>query len=80
MNNLVPFQGLRDTFFYYPPGPKQEEGVNAMRYKQYKLHFYTSGFVCVCGCVCGCVCVYVCVFVWGKVVLADTYYVDDIAC
>ncbi|XP_014663265.1 PREDICTED: arylsulfatase A-like [Priapulus caudatus] len=33
----------RDTFFYYPVGADPRFGVFAVRYKQYKAHFWTKG-------------------------------------
>jgi arylsulfatase A len=33
----------RMTFFYYPTVPHRLSGVYAVRYKQYKAHFYTIG-------------------------------------
>ncbi|XP_002739253.1 arylsulfatase A-like [Saccoglossus kowalevskii] len=36
-------KGLRDTFFYYYPQSRQDKGVYAVRYHQYKAHYYTRG-------------------------------------
>ncbi|XP_077990518.1 uncharacterized protein LOC144444838 [Glandiceps talaboti] len=33
----------RDTFFYYYEKPEKEIGVYAVRYQQYKAHYYTQG-------------------------------------
>ncbi|XP_070577427.1 arylsulfatase A-like [Ptychodera flava] len=33
----------RDTFFFYPQNPRHDIGVYAVRYQQYKAHFYTEG-------------------------------------
>eukprot|EP00118_Oscarella_pearsei_P022434 m.259563 g.259563 ORF g.259563 m.259563 type:complete len:513 (+) comp40423_c1_seq7:3494-5032(+) len=36
-------QSNRNYYYYYPSGPNPDTGVFAMRYKQYKAHFYTKG-------------------------------------
>jgi arylsulfatase A len=36
----------RDTFYYYSGKCKEEDGVYAVRYKQYKAHFITEGSHC----------------------------------
>jgi arylsulfatase A len=36
----------RDTFYYYPVDCTPEDGVFAVRHKQYKAHFYTQGSHC----------------------------------
>ncbi|XP_069764922.1 arylsulfatase A [Narcine bancroftii] len=33
----------RDTMFYYPISPSKKLGVFAVRYRQYKAHYYTQG-------------------------------------
>ncbi|XP_078673944.1 arylsulfatase A-like [Branchiostoma floridae x Branchiostoma belcheri] len=38
-------QGSRDLFFYYPTSPDPQYGLYAVRYKQYKAHYYTQGQV-----------------------------------
>ena len=38
-------QSLRDTFYFYPTNPHEKDGVFAVRYKQYKAHFLTQGWV-----------------------------------
>lgn len=42
-NNTLFFQSKRESFYYYPVGANPEIGVFAVRYKQYKAHFYTEG-------------------------------------
>nr|XP_054764600.1 arylsulfatase A-like [Lytechinus pictus] len=36
-------QGARDTFFYYFTEPNPKFGIYAVRYNQYKAHYYTQG-------------------------------------
>ena len=37
------FQSKRDHFAYFPSQPKEEIGMMALRYKNFKAHFYTKG-------------------------------------
>jgi len=39
----VILQSQRDYYIYYPPGASPDTGVFAIRYKEYKAHYYTSG-------------------------------------
>ena len=36
-------QSKRDHFAYYASQPKEEIGMMALRYKNFKAHFYTKG-------------------------------------
>ena len=36
----------RDHFFYYPPDPTQDADIYAIRWKQYKAHYFTKGGSC----------------------------------
>ena len=36
-------QSLRNVIHYYASHPNNMEGVNAVRYQQYKAHFITKG-------------------------------------
>ena len=40
---LIPLQSERDTFYYYAGQCTPEDGVFAVRHKQYKAHFFTKG-------------------------------------
>ena len=42
-------QSKRDTFYYYPASPDPDEGVYAIRWNQYKAHFYTYGYTYLLG-------------------------------
>ena len=37
---------LRDYYIYYPKNPSPESGIFAIRWKQYKAHFYQEGSHC----------------------------------
>ncbi len=37
------FQNLRNSIYYYPTETSKSIGLYAVRYKQYKAHFYTKG-------------------------------------
>ncbi len=41
-------QSARETFYYYPKHLDPDRGVFAVRYKQYKAHFWTEGNVLNC--------------------------------
>ncbi|XP_030847610.1 arylsulfatase A-like [Strongylocentrotus purpuratus] len=46
--DMAPFlfnggKSLRETFFYYSPAASERQSSFAVRYKQYKAHFYTKG-------------------------------------
>ncbi|XP_041456450.1 arylsulfatase A-like isoform X2 [Lytechinus variegatus] len=46
--DMAPFlfndgKSLRETFFYYSPAASEKQNSFAVRYKQYKAHFYTKG-------------------------------------
>ncbi|XP_065912186.1 arylsulfatase A-like [Dysidea avara] len=36
-------EGGRESLMYYPPNPTPSQGVFAIRYKEYKAHYYTAG-------------------------------------
>ena len=40
---IVLSQSKRDHFAYYASQPKEEIGMMALRYKNFKAHFYTKG-------------------------------------
>ena len=39
-------QSQRDHFFYYPPNPTHDADIYAVRWKQYKAHYFTKGGSC----------------------------------
>ena len=42
-NFMYRSQSKRDHFAYYASQPKEEIGMMALRYKNFKAHFYTKG-------------------------------------
>ena len=43
MISHFPKKDPRDVFLYYPRNPSSKTGVYAVRYMNYKAHFYTKG-------------------------------------
>ncbi len=40
---MVLFQSRRESFLYYPSEANPKQGLFAVRYKQYKAHYFTKG-------------------------------------
>jgi hypothetical protein len=43
MFNLSSFKDVRESFLYFSGSAKKSTGALAVRYKNFKAHFYTQG-------------------------------------
>lgn len=48
MPMLFVFQSQRQTIFYYPVDPSEKYSVFAVRWKNFKAHYYTRGMFNIC--------------------------------